>query len=98
MPYYIPLPVTQRSRNVWTNAYWWRLATDSPSGWELTATADFNSNGDPDYVLYNAGTRQTAICYLNNNLYVASAWGPTFPVGVESSAAVSEYQTLRRSE
>jgi len=69
-----------------------------PNGWEGVAAADFNSDGDPDYVLYNAGTRQTAICYLNNNLYVASASGPDSSSRVEPSAAVSEYQTLWRSE
>jgi hypothetical protein len=50
-------------------------------GWSLIATADFNSNGKPDYVLYNANTRQTAIWYLNNNVYVGSAYGPTLPAG-----------------
>ena len=38
---------------------------------------DFNSDGKPDYVLYNAGTRQTAIWYLNNNIYQGGAFGPT---------------------
>jgi hypothetical protein len=45
----------------------------------LVATADFNRDGSPDYALYNAGTRQTAIWYLNNNVYVSSANGPTLP-------------------
>ena len=40
------------------------------SGWVLVATADFNGDGKPDYVLYNGSTRQTAIWYLNNNVYV----------------------------
>jgi hypothetical protein len=48
---------------------------------ELVATADFNGDNKPDYVLYNGGTRQTAIWYLNNNLYAGSAWGPTLRVG-----------------
>src|SRR5882724_3960937 len=43
--------------------------------------SDFNGDGQPDYVLYNANTRQTAIWYLNNNVYVGSAWGPTVPAG-----------------
>jgi len=50
-------------------------------GWSLIATADFNGNGKPDYVLYNANTRQTAIWYLNNNVYVGSAYGPTLAAG-----------------
>src|SRR5438132_5514725 len=44
------------------------------------AVADFNGNGYPDYVLYNASSRQTAIWYLNNNVYVSGGFGPTLPV------------------
>ena len=40
--------------------------------------ADFNGDGHPDYVLCNPGTRQTAIWYLNNNVYVAAAKGQLF--------------------
>ena len=42
---------------------------------------DFNSDGHPDYVLHNANTRQTAIWYLNNNVYIGSAYGPTLVAG-----------------
>ena len=42
---------------------------------------DFNGDGKPDYVLYNAGTGQTAIWYLNNNIYIGGAYGPTLPTG-----------------
>ena len=52
-----------------------------PSGWALVATADFNSDGHPDYLLYNSSTRQTGIWYLNNNVYVSAAFGPTLPAG-----------------
>jgi hypothetical protein len=45
------------------------------------ATADFNGDGKPDYVLYNAGTRQTAIWHLNNNVLVDSVYGPSLPPG-----------------
>ena len=47
--------------------------------WELVATADFNRDGKPDYVLYKGSTGQTAIWYLNNNVYVSAAAGPTVP-------------------
>ena len=40
----------------------------------------FNGDGYPDYVLYNANTRQTAIWYLHNNVYVIGGYGPTLPV------------------
>jgi hypothetical protein len=32
-------------------------------------------------VLYNASTRQTAIWYLNNNLLIGGAYGPTLSAG-----------------
>ena len=35
----------------------------------------------PDYVLQNTSTRQTAIWYLNNNVFVSGAFGPTVPAG-----------------
>jgi hypothetical protein len=41
------------------------------------AKYDFNGDAKPDYVLYNPGTRQTAIWYLNNNVYQGGAFGPT---------------------
>jgi hypothetical protein len=47
----------------------------------LVATADFNGDGKPDYLLYHAATRQTAIWYLNNNVFVSGAFGPTLPSG-----------------
>jgi hypothetical protein len=43
--------------------------------------ADFDGNGRPDYVLYNSSTHQTAIWYLNDNLLIGSASGPTISVG-----------------
>jgi len=52
-----------------------------PGGWGLVGTSDFNGDGYPDYVLQNANTRQTAIWYLNNNVFISSAYGPTPPAG-----------------
>jgi len=31
------------------------------------------------YLIYNAGTRQTAIWYLNNNIFVSAPFGPNLP-------------------
>jgi hypothetical protein len=45
------------------------------------ATGDFNHDGKPDYVLYNPSTRQTAIWYMNNNVFDSGAFGPTLAVG-----------------
>ena len=39
--------------------------------------ADFNGDGKPDYLLYNPSTRQTVIWYLNNNVLIGHAYGPT---------------------
>jgi plastocyanin len=50
-----------------------------PAGWALVATGDFNRDGKPDYVLYNASTRQTVIWYLNNNMFIGGAFGPSIP-------------------
>jgi FG-GAP-like repeat len=49
--------------------------------------ADFNGDGKPDYVLYNLSTRQTAVWYLNNNIRIGSAYGPTVPAGWSLVAA-----------
>ena len=45
------------------------------------AVADFNGDNHPDYVLCNPGTRQTAIWYLNNNVYQSGALGPSITAG-----------------
>jgi outer membrane protein assembly factor BamB len=66
--------------------YAFRLPTGTPTPTPTPSTAratvaDFNGDGHPDYVLRNASTRQTAIWYLNNNLYVGGAYGPTLVAG-----------------
>jgi hypothetical protein len=55
-----------------------------PAGAAGTAISDFNGDGQPDYVLQkfqNDNTHQTAIWYLNNNVFISSAYGPTLPTG-----------------
>jgi FG-GAP-like repeat len=52
-----------------------------PSGWFLDAVGDFNGDGKPDYVLRNGNTRQTALWYMNNNVRIGGAYGPTLPSG-----------------
>ena len=49
------------------------------------APYDFNSDGYSDYLLYNASTRQTALWYLNNNVHIGGASGPTLPAGWQRS-------------
>jgi hypothetical protein len=47
-----------------------------------TATSiDVNHDGRPDYVLYNGGTRQTAVWHMNNNVFAGGVFGPTLPAG-----------------
>jgi FG-GAP-like repeat len=59
--------------------------TAAPRGggsvWTLAAVGDFNGDSKPDYVLSNVITRQTAIWYMNNNIFVSSAYGPILPSG-----------------
>src|SRR5207237_1550445 len=53
-----------------------------PSGlaFEQPAAAyDFNQDSKPDYVLYNAVTHQTVVWYLDNNVFIGGAFGPTLP-------------------
>ena len=46
-----------------------------------TSQFDFNRDGKPDYLLFNPTSLQSAIWYMNNNLRVGSAYGPTLPPG-----------------
>src|SRR5439155_945783 len=56
-----------------------------------TSTAyDFNQDGKPDYVLYNAVTHQTAVWYLNNNVFVGGAYDPSLP-GIIHMVAVYDF-------
>jgi hypothetical protein len=52
----------------------------------LVGVADFNSDGKPDYLLFNPGTRQTVIWYMNNNVRVGIAIGPTLAAGFTLAA------------
>jgi hypothetical protein len=69
------------------------IAATSPEGVNLdvvgydlvtaarATVADFNNDGHPDYVLRSSGTRQTAIWYLNNNVFISGALGPSIIAG-----------------
>jgi hypothetical protein len=43
--------------------------------------ADFNGDGNRDYLLFNASTRQTAIWYLSGVTFIGGLYGPTLPSG-----------------
>ncbi len=51
------------------------------AGWGLSGAADFNSDGHPDYGLFNFTTRQTAIWYLSGPTLTGTANGPTVTTG-----------------
>jgi len=51
----------------------------TPTPIAKAAVADFNGDGHPDLVIQNAATHQTVIGYLNNNIVVGAAYGPTLP-------------------
>jgi hypothetical protein len=51
---------------------------------------DFNGDARPDLLLFNAGTRQTALWYMNNNVRIGSASGPTL-LGGWSLASVADF-------
>ena len=43
--------------------------------------ADFNRDGHPDYLLFNATTRQSQIMYLSGTTLVGFSNGPPIPSG-----------------
>jgi elongation factor P hydroxylase len=51
---------------------------------------DFNRDGHPDYLLFNSTNRATVIWYMNNNVHVGGAGGPTLPAGW-NIAAVADF-------
>src|SRR5439155_1086429 len=52
-----------------------------PVGWGVVGVADFNGDSKPDYLLYNASTRQTAIWYLSGPTLIGGAYGPSIASG-----------------
>ena len=61
-----------------------------PIGREVIATADFNHDGHPDFLLYR-GSYQTSIWYMNNNIHIGTASGPTFPRFFHGLVAVGDF-------
>ena len=51
---------------------------------------DLNGDARPDLLLFNAGTRQTAVWYMNNNVRIGQASGPTLLAGW-SLASVADF-------
>jgi outer membrane protein assembly factor BamB len=55
--------------------------TATPTPTASAARADFNGDGHTDWVISHAATGQTAIVYLNNNIVIGAALGPTLATG-----------------
>ncbi|HZR06736.1 MAG TPA: FG-GAP-like repeat-containing protein, partial [Candidatus Udaeobacter sp.] len=55
--------------------------TPTPTPTARAAVGDFNGDGHPDFVVQNPSTHQTVIGYLNNNVLIGAAYGPTLPGG-----------------
>lgn len=53
--------------------------------------ADFNGDGTPDLVIQRASSHQTAVLYLNNNVVIGGALGPTLPAGWSLAGAADFY-------
>jgi hypothetical protein len=49
--------------------------------------ADFNGDSSPDLVVQRTSPHQTAVLYLNNNVVIGAAVGPTLPAGWSLAAA-----------
>ena len=57
------------------------FAPTLPANWRLVGVADFNRDGEADYLLYNASTRQTAIWCLSGPTLISGAYGPMITSG-----------------
>jgi acetyl esterase/lipase len=54
--------------------------TPTPSA-ATAMVADFNGDGHPDWVVRNVNTQQTVLVYMNNNVVIGAAYGPTLVAG-----------------
>ena len=53
----------------------------SPVAGDWSVSATLTATGTRTMCFENANTRQTAIWYLNNNVFISGVYGPTLPVG-----------------
>ena len=67
-----------------------RFWSDSSCRLDGAALGDFNSDGYPDYLLFNANTGGTVVWYMRNNVRIGAASGPTLPAG-RSLAGVADF-------
>ena len=53
----------------------------------MAVAVDFNGDGHPDWVARNVNTRQTVLVYLNDNVVVGAALGPTLAANLALTGA-----------
>ncbi len=71
-----------------TNSHWSRIRTNhSPHVAVRWLQPIFDGDGNPDYVLYNVASGQTAIEYPQNTVAVNAALGPIFTGWMEPARA-----------
>ena len=58
----------------------WGALFPTPSA-ATAMVADFNGDGHPDWVIRNVNTQQTVLVYMNNNVVIGAAYGPTLVAG-----------------
>jgi hypothetical protein len=63
--------------------------------WQIAGAMDFDIFTKPDFLLFNNTTGRTAIWYMNNNVYVSGAYGPTLPAGWSVVAVADFNRDLR---
>jgi hypothetical protein len=56
----------------------------------VAVPSDFNNDANSDLLLFNATTRQTVVWYMNNNVRIGRANGPTLP-GAWTVASVADF-------
>jgi hypothetical protein len=68
--------------------------TPTPPGAGTAIVADFNGHAHRDWAVRNAAARQTAIWYLNNNIFVSAAFGPNLSAGRSVVGPLAKFTTV----
>jgi hypothetical protein len=57
--------------------------------------ADFDGDGNEDYLLFNSGNHQTGIWYLSGSKFLRGAFGPSIPVARPSNGVPGTGRSVR---
>ena len=74
---------------VWAHSHEQQSGTYDSGGYDLAGVADFNRDAKPDYLLWDSTHSRTAMWYINDNVRIATAIGPTLHSGYRSVAALA---------